>query len=783
MLAEILASLHANFPSVDDSVLSYAASTLADNDFTVGSRLETVHALLESDLGESDPSLRRRLEASIPASLLNYTAFDNATSTVLGVGALRLPSKGNRVTAPAKAHWDVLPEIVLSTVLGEWTDALSLVRAASSSRGFAKAAAAALVFAKTSTNNEASSNQNNDVTEPNRSLGHLAYRLRGTRLVGRSGTDVALPTRRRLPGVTTRERLTSLKVAGDLLLIGSGGRTKIYAMRVASTTMHPPASALVGNLLGAVDTAAAHGFALAVAQATSSNTVVATYDFSSAAAANNTTSRGGSRSSIASSSVPRHTCSQCLAEAAERSGRLVSLDLAPSPWPGLLPGRSSDGHGLVVLSAAAARSGKRTVVKLRCAATLAPLKSVGSGGLPALELAGRYSGAVFWGCSIAVAVHSSDGTVLSVWAPARLEPLRRASGGGGTIRGSSTTTSSSSTATTNAGAPGWTREESYATWPRRSDGDVEIRCGGGGGGNDLADWSGSRQRLLVWTRDQACPCVSVWNAGHYEAPMCAFRLALSAQGELLTSHIASDSGRLQHLTCGSGVVVLDGCLAHELLLLLTSDGCLRAWPLHLGHKPLGAVPTLEQTQRNLPVPLLKLRWTLRHARVVLTGGGLSHDREGISCGGHSIDVILHGTQSLRFPALPLQSNLPSTSGSCFSSAYDPGPFEWISFSLDRQNERVNDSSFMGLNSQASQELGAARSIPRCLCGVACTVQPMDTMRGRQTLLTCAVAAAHKNTDTQNGRSVASSAYAYPTPNKRGCGLSIWADEALSSEAI
>jgi len=772
MLAEILASLRANFPSVDDSVLSYAASTLADADFTISSRLETVHALLESDLGESNPSLLKRLEASLPAALLDNKAFENASHTVLGVGALRLPSKGNRFMAPIKAQWDVLPEIVLSTVLGEWIDALSLVRAASASRGFAKAAAAALVFAKTSANNEISSTQNITVASSCRSLGRLAHRLRGTRLVGRSCTDIALPTRRRLPGVTTRERLTSLKVAGDLLLIGSGGRTKIYAIRGTSSSAHQ--SALVGNLLGAVDMAAAHGLSLAVAQATSSNTVVATYDFSPATAANANSPVTSSSSSA--SSMPRATCSQCLAEAAERSGRLVSLDLAPSPWPDLLSNCNIPGRGLVVLSAAATRSGKRTVVKLRCAATLAPLKSVCSSGLSALELAGRYSGAVFWGCSIAVAVHSTDGTALSVWAPARLESLHRPSGG-------STTRGSGSSSSTTSAAPGWTRVDSHATWPRRSDGDVEIRCGSGGsGGNGLADWSGSRQRLLVWTRDQACPCVSVWNAGHYEAPMCAFRLALSAQGELLTSHIASDSGRLQHLTCGSGVVVLDGCLAHELLLLLTSDGCLRAWPLHLGHKPLGAVPTLEQTQRNLPIPLLKLRWTLRHARVVLTGGGPSHGREGNNCGGHSVDVILHGTQSLRFPALPLQSTLPSNSGSCFSAAYDPGPFEWISFLLDSQTERANDSSIMSLNSHASQELGGAQSVPRCLCGVACIVQPMDTMRGRQTLLTCAVAAAHKNADAVNGRSVASSAHAYPAPNKRGCGLSIWADEALCSEA-
>ena len=80
----------------------------------------------------------------------------------------------------------------------------------------------------------------------------------------------------------------------------------------------------------------------------------------------------------------------------------------------------------------------------------------------------------------------------------------------------------------------------------------------------------------------------------------------------------------------------------------------------------------------------------------------------------------------------------------------------------------------------------------------CTAQAMDTMRGHQALLTCAATTAHK--DKLAGRTsalavqeeeeegvVVSASGAYdasaPVANKRGCGLSVWADEAIPSEAI
>jgi hypothetical protein len=224
------------------------------------------------------------------------------------------------------------------------------------------------------------------------------------------------------------------------------------------------------------------------------------------------------------------------------------------------------------------------------------------------------------------------------------------------------------------------------------------------------------------------------------------------------------------------------------------------------------VPTVAQTHRNLPVPLLKLRWTLRHARVVLTGGACGGGGGGERGGGQSVDVFLHGTHSLRLPPLPLLARAPPPGGSAnssggfagsgFGAAYDPGPFEWVSFPLDEhqpQHTALETDPPEGRAVSDSTAVGGApppwaAGPPRCVCGVACAVQRVDTMRGRQTLLTCAVTAAHKDAAAaalpavqwhaaaSGGGHLRSAALGAFAPNKRGCSLSVWVDEALSPEA-
>lgn len=195
------------------------------------------------------------------------------------------------------------------------------------------------------------------------------------------------------------------------------------------------------------------------------------------------------------------------------------------------------------------------------------------------------------------------------------------------------------------GSGSWKRTHVGAAWPRRG-ADVQVRCSSSlssaastqdqaaapfyaspsGGGSD------DRSTLLVWTI-HFCPSVSVWVSGNTSEPLASFRLALSSSGELLTSHIAAKAATQPAVRVvggggGGSVGILDGCVAGEMLLLLTSDGCLRSWALGSfsggacgAVRPVGSVPPMAfsnpKAGLGLPVALLRLRWTLRQVLCAL----------------------------------------------------------------------------------------------------------------------------------------------------------------------
>ena len=120
-------------------------------------------------------------------------------------------------------------------------------------------------------------------------------------------------------------------------------------------------------------------------------------------------------------------------------------------------------------------------------------------------------------------------------------------------------------------------------WPRGIQ--CSVRC------------DASSDRLLVWTVDKQPAQVTTWQSGCYEHPLATINLAMSSSGELYS---ASQVQHMRFLNSGTVPRILDGALAGELILLLTSDGCLRAWRSC-------------STAFDLPALLLKIRCTIRIA--------------------------------------------------------------------------------------------------------------------------------------------------------------------------
>ena len=146
--------------------------------------------------------------------------------------------------------------------------------------------------------------------------------------------------------------------------------------------------------------------------------------------------------------------------------------------------------------------------------------------------------------------------------------------------------------------------------------------------------------MLCWTK-QSAPAVSVWQAGRYDRSVAHFRLTLSAGGELLThflhqhqhqhhggiasfnsAHESSPyatagtaAGRRGGGGSGSGrgsgasLTILDGLVCGELLVLLTHDGCLRAWSLN-SSAPAPASANLQQHASPMPAdaPVMRTTW-------------------------------------------------------------------------------------------------------------------------------------------------------------------------------
>ena len=673
----MLQAFRNKFPSIDDDVLSYGVSVLEDDDYRRSDRVQIVVDLLVSHDVE-DVSILSSVEELVE---IFCDPVENEGAVELFAGALRQGPE-LLVRAPA-AQWASLSEITLMSIVGEYADCVSMLRSARTCRAFAAVAQLALKYKGAGT------------------LDQLSRRVRGTLLLRAK----IFPERRRLPDARAGSRVTSLRAAGRLLLIGQQGLTFVY--RSSGLSPH-----LVGSFRGNVEWAVAHGSILAVAMTSqaSAGTTLAVYDFET-----------------------YHTCGSLapvvppLASVVERGGRIVGFDLAPVPH---VSSRLPTIESLVLLTAFAARSGKKTVVRLRHATTMLPF-AAGSSAQEAhlagasLEVGSRFNGAVLWGATVAVAAPEGD-CALGVW---RIP------------------TSS---------VPKFGRIDPRPTWPRR--GDVVVRC------------DGDRQKLLIYSK-AVCPTVSVWQAGSYDVSKCNFRLAMAASGELLTSHIAADEGRLRSMSVGAGVVIMDGLVAHELLFLLTSDGSVRAWRLDEA-RPQGSIaPAASTLHRNLPVPLLKLRWTIRSAHLVLVDD--------------QVDLVCQGTHSFQPAAkfvLPFHWEVPqggsthetaraehgSVTVNGFGPSYDPGPFEWFRFALD----------------------GPLAPGFACSCGLKCTASPLETMRGEQVLISCPIGAQRRKlvrvTPGTGGSASAAETGGSALPSKgdqRGCAVSIWADELVVHSSI
>jgi len=632
----------------------------------------------------------------------------------------------DRHVRAAGASWDALPEVVAAHLL-DWASERDLVRFARASGATARTSAAALAARAPSSTGRAMG------------LSATADWVRGTRLL----RGESQPCRRRLL-LRHHQRVSQVRLVGcGLVLITVAGRSHVH--RLGRDGRRRGDEWLLPCVLGGDDKAAAHqvsagGTQVLLAVSATSHASVATVstfdlDLGSPGASLRPLGVASERTGpivaldVAPSIAPRRGCSCCSCRSC------FSCDERPCSDVPLRREGCRAGCGLVVVTATSLRHGKRTVIKLRCSVSLCPLARP-------LEVEGGrpFAGCAVWGCGLAVAGADPE-LALSVWRPtldAALDAAEHAC---------------------------WTKSPVGAAWPRRELGDLEVRCSGDG-----ASRGEQRQLLLVWSRQAACPHVSVWQSGDCATPLCAMRLALNSSGEFLTSHVASDAHKMRSMSAGAGVTVLAGAVAGELCLLLTSDGCLRAWPLDAPHKPAGSVsPHTLPEPFGLPLVLLRLRWTLRDDCQLTVRAG-------------AVDVVLHGTHSLpshqlHAPTLPHLSTVTSPTPAAGASelagsladhtavaaaaewrAYDPGMWEWLSIG--------RTGSTMG---------SAHPPALACWCGLPAARLPVDTLRGRQVHVSCPRAASR-----DGGALLADPSSVPPTSSrqKRGCGMSLYACEAL-----
>ena len=219
-------------------------------------------------------------------------------------------------------------------------------------------------------------------------------------------------------------------------------------------------------------------------------------------------------------------CIRWACETADRSGRLVSMDLDDT----------------LLVTVARHRQGKNSLVRLR---RLDDLSAVGS----PLVLSGDVGDVVIWGACIAVA--GGRGGVLLYHLP----PSPSAS---------SSTSSRSAASSKAAGV--WRNVATPAERATPLHMPKSVRA--------FLRSDPTTHRLVVWT-EQACPEVSVWRAGEYATPACKFRFSVSSSGEFRTTSRGMPS--FGSMSVSSTPPIVDARLWGSTIVLLSADGNLRAW--------------------------------------------------------------------------------------------------------------------------------------------------------------------------------------------------------------